>query len=738
MGSPPRSPGAEPPAAEGGARRRAAEQSVGRGEATQRLGSTALAALLLAAAYAVTGLLGMQLAAPPGNVTPVWLPAGLALAGLLTFGRGVWPGITLGSFVLNVLVFPGHDSLPLRVFGALAIAVSSTVGLLLIHWLAQRSRRTDMLARPSALLAFTGWVAAGCAVNATGGLLVTAALSPLPLTAFPAFWLTWWLGDAVGILLLAPLVLGEGTSRPHRPLEWVAALALTLLACQLVFGAPLTMFGGSPLPLAWAVWMGVVWAGARLGGAAVSVHTVLIYSLISWGTLSGNGPFAPWPRELAMVLIDALLVMVIITGQLLAALAALTRGQQAALEQERASLEARVAERTSQLEASTRSLLEETEVRARLAARLVEAQKQEALGRLAGGVAHDFNNMLTVVSGEAELLRRQAGHHTDVYDGAGAILAAAHRAGELTRQLLAVARRQPTVPRHVDLQATLATNRRLLRPLFPESVTLDVSCTEPCGVTMDPTLLDQIILNLAINARDAIVGPGTVKLEAAQHTLDEAAAGALGLAAGKWVCLSVTDNGTGIPPDVLPRIFEPFFTTKAEGRGTGLGLSTVLGIANQSRGTVKVSSTQGRTTFSVWLPASDGVAEVAPLAPFASGGRTPSTILVVEDEPLVRRTVVLALERAGHRVLTAGDGEEALALLRQEGHGVHLVVSDVVMPRLGGVELARAMRAIHALPILFMSGFHEHQAELAHEQVLGKPFTADQLLSAVEVALRSK
>ena len=165
----------------------------------------------------------------------------------------------------------------------------------------------------------------------------------------------------------------------------------------------------------------------------------------------------------------------------------------------------------------------------------------------------------------------------------------------------------------------------------------------------------------------------------------------------------------------------------------------MLGIANQSRGTVKVSSHEGRTQFSVWLPASDGPAVSAVVTQVESRA-TPraATILVVEDEPLVRRTVVLALERAGHRLLTAGDGEEALALLRQPGHGVELVLTDVVMPRMGGVELARAVRASYPLPVLFMSGFHQSQAELAAEQVLAKPFTADQLMSAVEVALHQK
>ncbi len=694
--------------------------------------STALIALALAVAYALTGFLGMQLAAPPGNVTPVWLPAGIALAALLVYGRNVWPGITLGSWVLNVLVFPNSGSPQIKLLGGLAIAISSTVGLLLIHWLTVQAPQKDALSRPSALVSFWARVIAGASVNATGGSIVTTMLGGLPLASIPSFWFTWWIGDTVGILLLAPLVLREGTPRVKRPLEWLATIVLTLLSCQLVFGVPFDGFGGTRLPLAWMISTSVVWAGARLGGPAVSVHTVLIYALMAWATISGRGPFAEWSRELAMLLDDGLLVAVSTTGQLLASLEALARGQQAALELERKTLEQRVADRTIQL-------LDETEVRAKLTERLVEAQKQEALGRLAGGVAHDFNNLLTVVSGEAELLRRQSGHTTDVYDGAGAILAAAHRAGELTRQLLAVARRQPSVPRHLDLQATLATNRRLLRPLLPESVTLDVTCAEPCGVFMDPTSFDQIILNLAINARDAITGTGQVKLDASPRTLDEAAAATLGLRPGKWVCLSVSDTGTGIPPDVLPRIFEPFFTTKADGRGTGLGLSTVLGIANQSRGTVKVSSAEGYTVFTVWLPASDGPAPAEVTAQVPSVGAVkPATILVVEDEPLVRRTVVLALERAGHKVLTAGDGEEALALLRQDGHGVQLVLTDVIMPRMGGVELARALRSNQpGLAVVFMSGFHERQSELEGEHVLGKPFTADQLLSAVEHAVRS-
>ena len=691
--------------------------------------TTVLIIASLAAAYALTGLLGMKLSAPPGNVTAVWLPAGIAVAALLKLGRGVWPGVTLGSLACNLVVFPDAP-LGARVAGSLSIAITSTLGPLLIAWFAERSVKHITEPSPRVLMSFAGWTLAGCAVNATGGLLATAGLAGLAPAAWPTFWGTWLAGDLLGIFIIVPLVLSEGIPLPARPLEWALTLGLTLSVCQLSFGLPIRALGAATLPLTWLLSLGVVWAGARLGSRAVSLNTLVIYAVSSWATVEGLGPFASLGRDLALVLVDSVLLVMMLIGLLLTSLAALSRSQTAALVQERSTLEARVAERG-------RALVAETNERARLTQKLVEAEKQEALGRLAGGVAHDFNNLLTVVSGEAELLRR-VGHSEEIHDGAGAILAAAHRAGELTRQLLAVARRQPTTPQQIDLRATLATNRRLLRPLFPESVTLDIECPPDCAVNIDPTLLDQIILNLAINARDAITGNGAVRIEARKERLDDAAADALGLPPGAWVCMSVIDDGSGIPPEVLPHIFEPFFTTKAEGRGTGLGLSTVWGIAQQSRGTIRVSSAPGRTSFSVWLPFSEGekVAETAPLPARPAAGRR-ATVLVVEDEPLVRRTVVLTLERAGHRTFTAADGEEGLALLRQSAQEIELVLTDVVMPRLGGVELAREVRATTRIPVVFMSGFHERQAELASERVINKPFSAEQLLDAVAAALEA-
>jgi signal transduction histidine kinase/CheY-like chemotaxis protein len=474
----------------------------------------------------------------------------------------------------------------------------------------------------------------------------------------------------------------------------------------------------------------LVWAGSRLGAPGVAAQTVLLYALVTWGTLSGTGPFAALPRETALVMIDGLLSMVVMTGLLLVSSTARVRGQQAVLEE-------RVKERTAELEAANQKLISEGEERVRLTARLIEAQKQEALGRLAGGIAHDFNNLLTVVSGEAELLSIGEPTQPSVHDAATAILAATQRATEVTRQLLAVARRQPSQPIALDVAEQLTLARRLLRPLFPESIQLELETAPDCRVLIDPTQLDQVILNLALNARDACGPRGTVRIVNFERTLDARAAEALSLREGRWVVLQLSDTGSGIPPEVLPHIFEPFFTTKTPERGTGLGLSTVWGIATQAGGTVRVESKLGEgSRFEVWLPRTEQSRTTAQASkPSHESAPASGTVLVVEDEPLVRRTVVSTLERAGYQVLTASDGEEALSVAKQHPE-IELVLTDVVMPRMGGVELARWLRAQRNYPVIFMSGFHEHQEDLDGEDVLSKPFSPTVLLARVSTALR--
>ncbi len=706
-----------------------------------------LLAGLLAVLYFVIGGLSLRLAAQPGNVSALWPPSGVALAAVLVFGRRLWPGIVVGSSAANLFYFPAAHVGVGSVIGSIVIAFGSALEVATASWIIERyAGGRDAIERPGRVVAFAVSVAASAVLAAAVGLASTSAFGELSRTHAVDFFFTWWIGDAVGMITVAPLALrlaipDDPALRATRRVEWLVAIAFTLVAGQIVFGRPLPSPTGSPLPIAWLIVVPAMWAALRLGARGVSTVALLIYVLGSWGTISQRGPMGTHPVQLGLLVLDGLLVTVVVSGLLLASESARAARGRAELVAERALLEEKVRERTLKLAAANEALSTEMATRARLGAQLVEAQKQEALGRLAGGVAHDFNNLLTVITGEAGLALDSEAASVEIRDAARAILAASGRASELTKQLLAVARRQPTAPRAVDVGKALADGRRLLRPLIPADVTLDVmQGPAKAVVKIDPTQLDQIVMNLVINARDAMPKGGAVTVSYAIRDLAADAATERGLRAGRWVVLEVRDTGTGIAPEVLSRIFEPFFTTKESGRGTGLGLSTARGLAEQSGGTMTVSSVVGQgTTFQVWLPFAAAERERTPVP----GGRAPShvevgdgqTILIAEDEPLVRRLVVATLERNGYSVIVAHDGEEALALARQPGRAIDLVLTDVVMPRKGGAELVRALRESSPVRVLFMSGYHEQHAELEGEAFIAKPFTVDALLRAVARAL---
>jgi len=364
--------------------------------------------------------------------------------------------------------------------------------------------------------------------------------------------------------------------------------------------------------------------------------------------------------------------------------------------------------------------------------------KMEAIGRLAGGVAHDFNNLLNVITGYAELGLRRLPPESDVRRHVAEILRAADRAASLTRQLLAVSRRQVLQPRVIDLNDVLRDMDRLLRRLIGEDVRMETRLArEPLRVMADPGQLEQVLMNLAVNARDAMPGGGILVFETAGLPLAAPAAG--DVSAGPCVALSVTDTGCGMDAETLSHVFEPFFTTKPEGKGTGLGLSTVWGIVKQSGGTVTIQSQPGAgTTFRVLLPRL-GVDTPEPESPRPPGDDVPSapTVLVVDDEAPLRSVIRDVLELAGYRVLEAEDGATALALAGQEDARVDLLVTDVTMPVMDGTALVREFRARHpGTRVVVMSGLAEHaQAAEKGDAFLSKPFTTATLEQAVREAL---
>jgi two-component system cell cycle sensor histidine kinase/response regulator CckA len=382
--------------------------------------------------------------------------------------------------------------------------------------------------------------------------------------------------------------------------------------------------------------------------------------------------------------------------------------------------------------------------RRRLAAELQQAQKMEAIGRLAGGVAHDFNNILSVIRGFGDLSVRQlAGADATVEDWLHQVTRAADQGTALTRQLLAISRRQPIETEVLELNDVVAEMDALLRRVLGEDLRLvTVFGASPGAVEANRSQLEQVIMNLAVNARDAMPRGGKLTIETADVMIDEDTAPRFGLSPGRHVALRVSDTGVGMDADLRTRIFEPFFTTKEASRGTGLGLSTVYGIVNQAGGHISVHSAPGAgTTFTIHLPAASPTAG-APAAEqrVAPAGPLSGTLLVAEDDDILRGLLREMLEEGGYDVMTARSGEEALAKAAAFDGGIDALVTDVIMPGMRGPELAARLRAERPeVRVLFVTGYGDRPFEQelrAGDTFLTKPFGMEALLAAIGGVLR--
>ncbi|MDO8501778.1 MAG: response regulator [Gemmatimonadaceae bacterium] len=388
-----------------------------------------------------------------------------------------------------------------------------------------------------------------------------------------------------------------------------------------------------------------------------------------------------------------------------------------------------------------------------LEAQLQQAQKMESVGRLAGGVAHDYNNMQAVILGYAELALLRADAPPPLRQDLTEIHKAATRSAQITQQLLTFARKQVIQPQVLDINATAAHSLTMLRRLIGAQVQF---IWTPAGdlwpVIMDAGQVDQILTNLCLNARDAIGGAGTLVIATANRVVDATQCAVLRETApeavpGDFVQLTVTDSGGGMSRDMMAQVFEPFYTTKGVGEGTGLGLASVYGAVKQSGGFIAVASVLGEgTTFSVYLPRCTAALAVSrapdPAAPHLRGQET---ILVVEDEPAVRRMTVQALELQGYTVLAADHPRDAILLAQEHGDAIALLLTDVQMPEMSGYDLVVALRSSHPyLKHLFMSGYPsghpvhgragEGQPEDA-DRFIAKPFSLATLTAKVREAL---
>jgi PAS domain S-box-containing protein len=382
-----------------------------------------------------------------------------------------------------------------------------------------------------------------------------------------------------------------------------------------------------------------------------------------------------------------------------------------------------------------------------LTRQLHQAQRLEAVGQLAGGVAHDFNNILTIISGNAELALGDLTPQDPTSEALREIMEASRRAAGLTRQLLAFSRKQILQPRVLDLNVLVAGTEKMLRRLIGEDVALKTRLQPNLGaIKADPGQVEQILMNLAVNARDAMPQGGELTFETENVDIHETYPGMGGVQvhSGGYVRLTVTDSGQGIDEEVQSRIFEPFFTTKEKGKGTGLGLSTVYGIVKQSGGYIWVESEPGKgTSFMVYFPQVDSAPEQLRPHTTASVTGGGETILLVEDDSKLLKLASSFLKRGGYDVLTAGNGAEALQLVEAKPQTIHLLATDVVMPGMSGRVLSERIRTLRpAIRVLYTSGYTDdaiaHHGVLdAGTNLLEKPYSQSTLLGAVRRVLDS-
>jgi nitrogen-specific signal transduction histidine kinase len=387
--------------------------------------------------------------------------------------------------------------------------------------------------------------------------------------------------------------------------------------------------------------------------------------------------------------------------------------------------------------------VEDITERKRLEAEFHHKQKMEAIGRLAGGIAHDLNNWLTVIIGYTEMMLEDPAH-TTAREGLEEILSASRAATGVTRNLLTFSRKQVVQFKVIDLNQVVTEFHQLVQRIIGETIQVEIELSgDPLRTKADPTQIQQVLMNLAVNARDAMPKGGRLSVRTGRIRMEDELLPGANASEGEYAVVTISDTGVGMSAAVRERLFEPFFTTKESGKGTGLGMAVVYGILKQLGGYITVDSEPGRgTTFTLFFPIAEAAASTAEERPIeratSNAGGEPTRVLLVEDEEPVRTLTKLILERAGYDVVAAATGEEGLQLFEHSPHPIDLVLTDIVMPGISGPEMLARMTRMRPVPALLMSGYPDQDdGEAGGEsmRLIPKPFTADVLTSAVREAL---
>jgi signal transduction histidine kinase len=625
------------------------------------------------------------------TVTPIWPPVGLAVAVTYIFGYRVLPAIVLGSFLVGVFRNPWPVALTI----AVVQIIQPVVDVRILRSLGF-DPRLERVRDPLILALGAGPVGAMLAATLANGVYFLTGQMAWEMT--PYQWLLWWMRDWLGVMVFAPLIFAWAYAREihwswHRIGEGVALILVLLLASQLIFGL-WGIFATRNVPIAFLFFPIVGWAGLRFGarGAATISALVSAFAIVIAGL--GLGPFAGFAIEFTHALLFSFLSLGSLSGLLLAAI---------------------MAERD---EATARRLLLEEQLR--------HSQKMEAVGRLAGGIAHDFNNLLTAIIGYTEIVLYGLDPKDDRRADAEEIGRAAMRAADLTRQMLAFSRRQVLQPKIVDLNKALTKVEPMLRRMLGEDIVMTINGRAPHPyVRVDPGQIEQVVMNLVVNARDAMPKGGRLSVDTAEATLDAAATADIPDARpGDYVVLSVSDTGVGMPVDIRGRIFEPYFTTKDVGKGTGLGLSTAYGIVRQSDGHIALSSEVGLgTTFRIYLPRAEAPPATTADAAAEQMPEGAEHVLLVEDDSSVRRLVKELLVRLGYSVTEAASGRAGLALGSDDTRHFDVALCDVILGDMSGPAVAEALSALRpSIRVLYMSGYTDEAIVRTGVLDEGKPF----------------
>jgi PAS domain S-box-containing protein len=776
---------------------------------------------LLAAVYFVAGRIGFMVSAIDPIVSSVWPPSGVALAAMLLMGPRFWPGITIGAFLLNA-------SGTIAPLAAVVIAVGNTLEALLAAWLLTSVGFRLSLERLRDVLALVLGAIASTPVSATVGVTVLALVRGYGIPDW-TIWTTWFSGDALGIVLVTPLILIWAAGPPlrvsRRDVIEASVLGTLLIAAAVVLWR-------APVSYVYAIFPLTIWAALRFGVRGAAAAFIVVTAIAVGYTVSGVGPFASSTPVNNLFSLQTFIAVLALTNLIIAAVIAERRTVESALQRSRqqhqdifnyasvgvlqTDLQGKIilanpalarilgyegpegliglkmaddiyldptqrdsivgrfdevgsmavevqwkrrdgspiwvdvhgrAVRDGPVPAYFEGFIYDLTSRKQLESQFRQAQKMEAVGRLAGGVAHDFNNLLTVIASCTDFVLGDPTLGEEHREDLTEVKKATDRATALTRQMVAFGRTQVLRPATINMNDLLTGLLPMLKRLFETTIDIRIRAEKDLwSVRADPGQIEQVLLNLAINSRDAMPDGGTLTFTTENRVVDAnpSGVGIYRMTPGDYVLLRVRDTGVGMDEETQRQIFEPFFTTKEVGKGTGLGLATAYGIVNQSGGYVRVRTAPGQgAEFMIYLPRTDAVAEKSTHAERRNDGPASGTILVVEDEPAVRSALERMLIAGGYKVVPAENGTEALKLFDAGKDDIDLLITDLVMPGIGGRDLARQCSAIRdSLKVIYISGYTRDsllspQTFEEGTEFIEKPFTSDAILDRIARVLQA-